>query len=402
MFAVGSLNFAVSMFYRSSTAVISPALVNDFGLTGAQLSDLSAVFFYSFAFSQIPIGMALDRLGPRITMSFLAVAAVTGALVFAKGQTPNQLILGRTLLGIGMAGNLMAVLTLLAVWFPVDRFAFLSGMVVSIGVLGSLFAATPLTLLSMSVGWRASFLICAGLNAFVVLSFILIMKDCPDSHCARTMQSGPVLGGLGRLFRMYSYWAISLANFVRYGFFAALQSLWAGPFLMYGLGMGEIAASNAILFMGLGYMAGLPLSGSLSDRVLRSRKNVVLASMIIFCVLTGSIIPWTSATHTWILFATFFGIGLTAAPGQILYAHMKELLPPTMIAQAMTAVNLFTTLGAGVMTHVLSLAIGCDPCNLAGPDGFRPLWYVGGFALMVVCLMYGVVPDSTALKTAKS
>jgi MFS family permease len=331
-------------------------------------------------------------------MSFLAVAAISGALVFAWGQTPNQLIFGRILLGIGMAGNLMVVLTLLAAWFPVDRFASLGGLLVSIGAAGSLLAATPLTLLTMAVGWRASFVILAGINTVIILTFLLVMKDRPDGEELTGLKTASQPGGLLRLFRMYSYWAISFASFVRYGYFAALQSLWAAPFLIYGLGLGEIPAGNALLCMGLGYMAGLPLSGSLSDRVLRSRKTVVLAGMVIFCGLTASALLWTSSTSLWIIFATLFGMGLTAAPGQILYAHIKELLPPSMIAQAMTAVNLFTTLGAGVMTHILSLSVGCDPCNLARPEDFRALWYVGAIALAVVCLIYSLVPDSEALK----
>lgn len=402
MFVMGSLNFVLSMFYRSSVAVISPALISDLGFTGAQLSDLSAVFFYAFAFFQLPLGVLLDRVGPRVSMSLLAVAAVAGALVFATGQNPNHLIFGRILLGVGMAGNLMVVLTLLAAWFPVNRFAFLSGVVVSVGTGGSLLAATPLTLLSMAVGWRESFLILAAINASVVLTFILVMKDRPEGSPLHSMSSGSKLGGLGRLFSMYSYWAISLASFVRYGYFAALQSLWAAPFLIYGLGLGDIAASNAILFMGVGYMLGLPLSGSLSDRVLKSRKSVALAGMVALCAFVVSVMWWTTSTQLWIIFSTFFAIGLTAAPGQILYAHMKELLPSTMIAQAMTAVNLFTTLGAGVMTHVLSLAIGCDPCTLEGPEGFQPLWWVGGVTLLLVTLMYTIVPDSTALKHKRS
>jgi len=154
MLVVGTLNFVLSMFFRVSTAVVSPALVNDLGFTSAQLSDLSASLFYAFALSQIPVGVALDRVGPRVTLGILAVFAVGGAVLFAVGRTPAELIAARVLLGIGIAGNLMVVLALLAVWFPVDRFAFLSGLVVSVGTLGNLLAATPLTLLILRIGWR--------------------------------------------------------------------------------------------------------------------------------------------------------------------------------------------------------------------------------------------------------
>jgi len=388
------------MFYRVSTAVISPFLVRDLGFTNAQLSDLAAVFFYAFAFSQIPIGISLDRLGSRITMFVLAVAAVGGAVLFALGQTPAHLIMARALLGIGMSGNLMIIYALLAAWFPLDRFAFLGGLLVSIGVTGNLLAATPLTLLTISIGWRASFLIFALINASVVAIFLLVVRDRPDSSAPIGLNTGSAIIGLGKLLGMYSYWAISLSQFVRYGYFAALQSLWVAPFLIYGLGFSEITASNAIFFLGLGYMVSMPVSGWMSDSVLRSRKAVILGTMWGLCLLSGSVIWWTQTVPMWLVMATLFGVGFTAAPGQIMFAHIKELLPPTMVAQAMTAVNMFTVLGAGVMTHILGFVIGREPSNLAGPSDFSLVWYVGVIAVGLACIMYSLVPESPAFQRA--
>lgn len=395
---MGSLNFVLSMFYRVSSAVISPALIQELGFTGAQLSDLSAVFFYAFALSQIPIGLAMDRLGPRITMACLSVAAISGVLLFAVGRTPTELTLARALLGIGMGGNLMVVLALLAVWFPVDRFAFLSGIVVAVGVVGNLLAATPLALMTMHLGWRASFVIFGAVNAVIVAVFLLVIRDRPPGHKARAKQPQSLFSGLGRLLGMYSYWAISLTSFSRYGYFAALQSLWLGPYFIYGMGMGEIAASNALFWMGMGYMIGLPVSGFASDRVLKSRKQVVFGSVVLFWLFTVTLSWWTPSTEPWSVYPLFFFLGFAAAPGQILYAHIKELLPPSMIAQAMTAVNLFTVLGAGVMTHVLGLVLAGEPSALAGPEGFRSLWIVGAVVLGVSGVLYAFVPDSRPLR----
>jgi len=392
------MNFALSMFYRVSTAVISPALIKDLGLTTGQLSDLAAVFFYAFAASQLPIGIALDRVGARITMSFLALAAVGGALLFAVGQTPTHLVLARILLGIGMSGNLMVVLALLAAWFPVNRFALLSGIVVSIGVLGDLLAATPLALLSLSIGWRSTFLVFGAINTAVVGALLLVMRDHPGGRAPASSKGHTLWSGLAYLAKTYSYWAISFSSFVRYGYFAALRGLWAGPFLIYGLGLDEIAASNVLLVMGIGYMIGMPVSGSLSDSVLRSRKPVVLWSMAALCVVTILIMRVASSTPLWYVLLVFFAMGFMAAPGQIMYAHIKELLPSSMIAQAITAVNLFTVLGAAIMTQLLGLMIGSEPCDLTGPGDFRALWYVGAIALAISCLLYAFVPESKALK----
>lgn len=399
IFVLGSLNFVISMFYRVSVAVISPALTTELGLTGAQLGDLSAAFFYGFAACQIPIGVSMDRLGPRLTMCFLAISAIGGAIVFSIGQNAETLIVGRALLGIGMGGNLMVLLALLAVWFPADRFAFLGGSVVSVGVLGNLLAATPLAMLSMSIGWRNCFLVFAIINAVIVTSFVIVIRDFPPGYKAPERFHKSLMSGLGFLLKKYSYWSISLSNFVRYGYFASLQGLWAGPFLIYGLGLGEITASNAILVMGIGYMIGLPVSGSISDKVLRSRKQVVLTTMVGFAVLAASALLWTRDTSVWIVFATFFGFGLTAAPGQILYAHIKELLPAELTAQAMTAVNLFTILGAAIITQFLGFIIGAEPATLNSPQDFNAVWIVGVVLLAAVSVLYMFVPDSKALKS---
>ncbi len=397
---IGSLNFVISMFYRVSTAIISPALV-DLGLTSSQLSDLAAAFYYAFAAMQIPVGMALDRLGARLTIFILSFAAIGGAVLFAVGQTPNQLILARVILGIGMSGNFMAVLALLAAWFPVNRFASLSGVVVAVGALGNMMAATPLAALNLAIGWRSSFLIMAGVNAAIIVAFLLIVKDHPGGRTPVVLRPRSLLSGLARVIGMYSYWAISFSSFVRYGYFAALQSLWFAPFLIYGLGFDEIAAGNAIFALGLGYMVGLPLSGYVSDRVLRSRKGVVLSNMIAFTIITSSLMWWSRSIPMWSVLASFFFLGLTSAPGQILYAHMKELLPPTMVAQAMTSVNLFTILGVGVMTHLLGAVVGSDPSSLTGPGQFSMLWIVGVACLATVSVFYAFVPESTALKAER-
>jgi len=335
-------------------------------------------------------------------MGFLALAAVGGALLFAAGPTLAHLVAARALLGIGMSGNLMVVLALLAAWFPVNRFALLSGLVVAIGVLGNLLAATPLAVLSLAIGWRGAFLVFAAINTVVVGALLLVMRDYPPGHDPTPVKKQSLTGGLAELVKTYNYWAISLGSFVRYGYFAALQGLWAGPFLIYGLGLGEVAASNVLLVMGIGYMIGLPISGSLSDTVLRSRKQVVLGSLVGFFVVTISVGWLAPATPLWYVLLVFFVLGFCAAPGQIMYAHIKELLPASMIARAITAVNLFTVLGAGVITQVLGLLMGLEPSNLKGPGDFQAIWHVGAIALATVGILYSFVPDSKALKRKDS
>ena len=215
----------------------------------------------------------------------------------------------------------------------------------------------------------------AALNMTVLAAFFLVVRDHPHGQYPSKSIQTESLKGVGRLFSMYSFWALGIGGFVRYGYFVALQGLWCGPFLIYGLGMDQISAGNAIFCIGLGFMIGLPLCGRISDKVLRSRKKIVLPSLM-----------------------AFFGLGFVASPGQIMLAHIKELVPSDMIARAMTGINFFTMLGAAAFTQVLGWLIESDPSLIKDPTGFRSIWYVGAVTLALASILYAFVPDSKALE----
>ena len=167
------------MFYRLSVTVISPDLARDLNLNAVPLGSLSAAFFYAFAVMQLPLGLALDSIGTRAVMTVLSAVGILGAVTFALAQTAGQAFWARILLGIGMSGNLMGLLVLMAAWFPADRFATLLGLFVGIGSLGGLLAASPLALLTGQLGWRGSFLAIALVNAVQTLVFFLVVRNRP-------------------------------------------------------------------------------------------------------------------------------------------------------------------------------------------------------------------------------
>jgi sugar phosphate permease len=397
IFAVVAQGFLLSMFFRVSTAVISPALTRDLQLTSDQLGYLSAVFFYAFALIQIPVGVALDRVGPRITMGLLALVGMAGSALFAVASGFHAALFGRILLGLGMSCNLMGAMTLFSSWFPINRFAFLSGLIAAIGVVGNMLAATPLAALSQTVGWRQAFFIFTLFSAFQAALIFLVVRDRPSNAGPAAVKKQHPFKGLRQVFFSYNYWAISSVGFFRYGFFAAIQSLWAGPFLIQGLGMDEIATGNVLLFLGLGFMVSLPISGMLSDRVFRSRKKVVLPSLACLFIIILTVLTWDRDVSRYIVYISFFLMGFMAAPGQIVFAHIKELVPSEITSTAMTGVNLFNMLGAAFLTQMLGMFIEGDPLSITEPSGFGFIWYAGASCIMIPILLYYFVPDSKAL-----
>ncbi len=387
------------MFTRVSTTVISVPLSEELGLTSSQLAGVAAAFYYAFAFSQIPLGVALQRIGPRLSAAALVCIGFSGTICFSLAATYPGLTAARVLMGIGMSGNLMIVLALLAAWFPANRFASLSGSVVSVGVLGNLLAATPLALLSQWIGWRGSFYVVAIIQAVVGFLFVVLSRDSPSKAWnLLTRERKGTSRRFGSLFITYSYWAISFSSFVRYGYFAALQGLWIMPYLAFGLGMGEIESANALLAMGVGYMVALPLSGLLSDRIVRSRKWVVIAALAGFCLICFVMELWGQLMSSWWIVAVLFALGVFAGPGQIMYAHIKELVSPEFTSLAFTGVNLFTVLGAAAMTQLIGMVVSSHPSNVNASLNFSPMWSVGIVALGLACASYLLVPESGMFK----
>ncbi|MGB9617142.1 MAG: MFS transporter, partial [Desulfomonilaceae bacterium] len=161
---------------------------------------------------------------------------------------------------------------------------------------------------------------------------------------------------------------------------------------------GEIESANALLAMGVGYMCSLPVSGILSDRIVRSRKWVVLAALAGFCMACVVMELWGAVMSSWGIVAALFALGAFAGPGQIMYAHIKELVSPEFTSQALTAVNLFTVLGAAAMTQLIGLVIPSQPSSLNASLNFSPMWSVGIVALGLACASYLVVPESRLFK----
>ncbi|MEW5725230.1 MAG: MFS transporter, partial [Thermodesulfobacteriota bacterium] len=272
VFILSSCLLLISMLYRASNAVVAPELSRDLGLGPEALGLMGAVFFYVFALAQIPLGLVLDRIGAKRTIIVLNLVGMAGAVAFASAQGLPGGLTGRALLGLGMSANLMGPLKLFTRWFKAGEFATVSGLTVSLGALGSVLATSPLLLLAQALGWRGAFLFLAGLNLLLILGLVLWTSDGPESgdlHSAEKRSSGPsVITAAWTLFRSPNYWAIATAAGLRYGVFAAFQTLWAGPYLMIHLGLPDLTAGNLLLLLTVGFVLGGPVGGLLAERVL--------------------------------------------------------------------------------------------------------------------------------------
>jgi MFS family permease len=359
-----SLFFMLSMFYRASSAVIASELVRDLSLTPQDLGLLSSVFFYAFALVQIPMGMAIDLFGAKRVMLFLSCVGLVGVVSFAFADSFPIAIAGRALTGAGMACGLMGTFIFISIWFPPRAFATISGVILSIGTLGSIGATAPLAFAVDWVGWRKAFLLIALVHLAITLWIFKAVKefsDEPRNSDTKPMSdngrsNGPIKG-IVAIFLLPSFWLISLAAFVRYGTFISISGLWAGPYLEHIYRISLVDMGKMLMFFQVGYLIGSPVFGVLSDRVWKDRRIVATGAMSFYTLCVLPLVGFIPSFSLSMVAGTFFLIGFASSFTSVLYANIKELLPNSVSGTAMSAVNFFTMAGAGFFQHIMGVII---------------------------------------------
>jgi MFS family permease len=354
------------MFYRVSNAVIAPNLIQDLGLNAETLGILGGAYFYSFALLQIPMGPMLDRIGPRIIITSSSLIGALGAFLFAFGESFTAAFLGRILIGVGMASVLMGSFKVFILRFAPDRFTTLVGILLSVGTLGNILAASPLAYLTSTIGWRMTFILAGGINTILAfLAFWILGEegrkdDKPLSPASSEAEIG-ILQSMRLILKSLAFWQMGAVAFFRYGTFVSLQGLWLGPYLIDIKGFSPLQAGNLITLLAIGIMVGGPIAGRLSDRTFDSRKGVALGGLILYCL---SLLPLTGALKIqspfWFGFIFFF-IGFFSSFGMVIYSHAKELFPISISGTVMTLVNFFTMAGAAISMPLLGRVIEFFP-----------------------------------------
>jgi sugar phosphate permease len=400
VFILATSLFFLSQFYRTSNAVIASELIRDLSLDTEGLGLMSAAFFYAFAITQIPISLLLDKVGPRRLMTFLTLLGILGAVIFSLADSLSLGLIGRILLGIGMACNLMGTFKLLTEWFEPLIFATLTGLVVATGTFGNIMATTPLVMLVEQIGWRHSFQLIAAINLVLVLMLYIVVRDRPSdatrnaSSMESTISFKQAFLNLALLLKERDYWIISMTSFVRYGTFAALQALWAGPFLREVMGYSAVKAGNLLLLMTTGMIIGSPFWGAVSDRIFRTRKWIIVFCLLIDGGVALVLMSIPPDADLIVIAALFFAFGFFSAAGMLVYPHIKDLMPQEMAGAAMTGVNFFNMLGPAVFLHGMGVMMqALYPGASRGPAAFDASFLVCTLSLLIAGGLYSIVKE---------
>ncbi|NVO56003.1 MFS transporter [Rhodobacteraceae bacterium B1Z28] len=334
------LGYVLSQFFRAFLAVLSLDLERDVGATPEDLAFASGLWFLVFAGMQIPVGWALDRIGPRLTAAvLLLIGGAGGAAVFAVATSPLHISLAMGLIGIGCSPVLMASYYIFAREYPPAKFATLAALMLGVGSVGNLVASYPTALAVELMGWRATMVGLAVISAATALGIWLSVHDPAK---VESEHKGSVLD----LLKEPALWLILPLMLVAYAPSAALRGLWAGPYLSDVFNLDTTQIGTATLFMGAAMIAGTFVYGPL-DRLLGTRKWVIFGGNALGAATLAVLCLWIDDA-VWVSVALLAVIGFLGASFPVIMAHGRAFVPSHLVGRGVTLLNLFGVGGVGI------------------------------------------------------
>lgn len=354
------IGYYMSYLFRTVNAIISPQLVADVGLTPGDLGLMTSAYFFTFALVQLPLGIILDRYGPRKVQAALLIVAAMGASLFAFGNDAITLAIGRGLIGIGVSGCLMAALKANVLWFPKEKIPLVNGIIFAFGTFGALSTTVPLEILIQTVDWRTVFWWLSGIS---VVSAVLIYTLVPEkTHTARVAVAGQSafsaqVSDLKQVYGSAFFWRLSFMVFLHNGVFLSYQALWAAPWLRDVAGLDRSGVAEAMLMFNVGMFAGVLSIGLLAERLQRLGIPTVVPAVvgivvsIVIQMMFAS--AWTAYPAILCLVWGYFGSSSTLA-----YAVLNQHFPQNLTGRVNTAQNMLTFIAAFAVQWVAGVIIG--------------------------------------------
>jgi MFS family permease len=342
--------YYIAYLFRTINGVMAAPLAAELGLGADDLGLLTSVYFLTFAAAQIPIGILLDRYGPRRVQSVLLVIAAVGSTLFAVSDHFWMLLIGRALIGLGVASAMTAGLKALVLWFPGDRVPLLNGLMVMLGALGAVTATLPADLLLDWIGWRELFGLFAALTAASAAMIYLIVPETAP------VASSAVSAGLRKVYADPRFWRVVPLSASCIGTAWALQGLWAAQWLKDVEGLDRIGVVFHLFAMAVALSLGAILLGVAADRLRRRSvgPEVLLGVVAVVFITAQFALILRLPLPSYLQWAVVASVGAATV---LSFAILAEYFPKELAGRANGALNLFHIAVAFVVQYATGVVL---------------------------------------------
>ncbi|MEF8768711.1 MAG: MFS transporter [Candidatus Accumulibacter phosphatis] len=391
--------YVLSFFQRFAPAGIAPDLITAFNTTASSLGVLAATYFYVYTVMQVPTGILVDTLGPRLILLLGGLVGGVGSLLFGMAPNFDLALLGRTLIGLGVSVTFIAMLKIIALSFDERRFASLVGLSMLIGNLGSVLAGAPLSWLAQITGWRSIFVGLAAVSLLLGTACWYLLREPADESQSPSAPAGKprfdrtvIFSGLLSVLGNRDTWPVAAVNFGISGSFFAFAGLWATPFLTEVHHLERAVAARHVSLYFAGFALGCVFVGTLSDRLGR-RKPVLVAGSHLYALiwlvwLSGSTLPVSLS------FALFALMGLLTASFTLTWACAKEVNPPLLSGMSTSVTNMGGFLAAAILQPLVGWVMDWSwqgGLTAAGARLYTPADFHTGLLLLAGTASFGAL-----------
>ncbi|MBE6522949.1 MAG: MFS transporter [Thermoplasmata archaeon] len=393
-------------FHRTTGGAISTTLMDYFGVGTASVALLASAYLYAYTLMQIPSGILTDRMGPRKAATIFVALIAVGSLLSAYSATANDfnlMIAGKFIIGIGAAVVYIPIMKVLAVWFRKNEFATMSGILLLVGNVGGIAAATPMVLMMDALGIEMTYIVLAIITALIALLVWLLVrnhpmeKDLPSIEEIVSEETGqPItestsekMGTVEALKRTFlsgrNFWPLAIWFFVMYGTIMLWQASQAGAYYKNIGGFDAGTAGMMLTMVGVGMVFGCPLAGKLSDSYLHSRKKVVIIGTVVYTLIWAFIYLTADSkdilTNDIVQYAINFCFGFFGGFFVVSYAQIKELYPIAMAGTSTAALNLFPFAGGAILITIAGFLVTDQTL-----DQYKTVWLMALGLMVLGCI----------------
>jgi sugar phosphate permease len=394
-------------FHRLCPAVVAVDMMNDLQAGGALLGLLGSAYFYPYALMQLPAGLLADSWGPRRTVTLFTLIACVGALILGLAPNVSMAIFGRVLVGLGVSMLFVPTMKILTEWFSPHEFAKMTGLLLAMGGLGSLFSATPLALVTGWFGWRMAFVVVAFLTLALAVLIWLVVRDRPadlgwslPGH--EKVEAGSAIGlaaGVRKVLSNRNFWVLAGWFFFQSAVFFSFAGLWGGPYLQHIYDLDRVGAGQILSMLAVGLIFGGPLQTWLSNRVFKGRKPVLVLSSVVTSGITCLLVVATADLSLNVLSLLCLLLGMfTSASVVIGFSATKELFPVKIAGTSIGLINLFPFAGGAVFQPVVGWIL---QSHEESRNVYSVAGYQAAFVVLLCCALIALACASMMKETMK-
>lgn len=366
----------ISYVYRTINAVVYPELAQDLNLGADSLGLMTSSYLLAFAIAQFPVGVTLDRFGPRKTQIPLLMIAAAGGLFFSQAQSLNELILARGLIGFGVAGSLMAAIKACSLWLPPVRLPLATAVVLSVGGLGAMTSTTPAQIALEYTDWRHLFIILSAGTALIGLTIFTVVPEHPHKQ---NVQLGIMAQAVRQLYTSWSFWRLALYTLLPHATYMAIQGLWMGPWLHDVARLTRAEVANTLFFSTVAMVTGSLVFGWLTDYLRRFNiRPILVCGTGIGLFLFFQLLMICNVSLSPIILAVGFSFFGTASTMN--YAILAQSMPGHLTGRVSTSFNL-----------LIFLFGFCIQWGLGGLIGFWERGQNGAYPTTAYSIAFGLI-----------